>query len=191
LRERRRAELLSQIQQTAHQLFAERGFEAVTTEDIAAAAGISISTHFRHAPTKEGLLVDLVREGIGEIVGSYSARPPDESAVEALIQVFVTRARDTDEVDNLDTWRHAIAAAPHLLSKTALVSEIDHDKFLGQVASRMGVEATDVRPALLVHTSLATVKFILDRWLSSDTVTSSPFHVQLNEALQITLAGFR
>jgi hypothetical protein len=38
---------------------------------------------------------------------------------------------------------------------------------------------------------LATVKFILDRWLSSDTVTSSPFHVQLNEALQITLAGFR
>ncbi|WP_138985430.1 TetR family transcriptional regulator, partial [Mycobacterium avium] len=37
LRDRRRAELLSQIQQTAHQLFAERGFEAVTTEDIAAA----------------------------------------------------------------------------------------------------------------------------------------------------------
>ncbi|WP_201359299.1 TetR family transcriptional regulator, partial [Mycobacterium paraintracellulare] len=39
LRDRRRAELLSQIQQTAHQLFAERGFEAVTTEDIASAAG--------------------------------------------------------------------------------------------------------------------------------------------------------
>jgi AcrR family transcriptional regulator len=192
LRDRRRAELLSQIQQTAHQLFAERGFEAVTTEDIAAAAGISISTYFRHAPTKEGLLVDPVREAIGEIVGSYCARPPDESAVEALIQVFVTRARDADELDNLDTWRHAIGAAPHLLSKTVLVSEIDHDKFLGQVASRMSVDATaDVRPALLVHTSLATVKFILDRWLSSDAVTSSPFHLQLDEALQITLAGFR
>lgn len=61
LRDRRRAELLSQIQQTAHQLFAERGFEAVTTEDIASAAGISISTYFRYAPTKEGLLVDPVR----------------------------------------------------------------------------------------------------------------------------------
>ena len=191
LRDRRRAELLSQIQLNAHQLFAQRGFAAVTTEDIAAAAGISISTYFRHAPTKEGLLVDPVRDAIAEIVGSYSARPPDESAVEALIQVFVTRARDADELDNLDTWRHAIATAPHLLSKTMLVSETDHDKFIEQVASRMRVDPTvDVRPALLVHTSLATVKFILDRWLTTDTVTSPPFNVQLDDALRITLAGF-
>jgi AcrR family transcriptional regulator len=191
LRDRRRAELLSQIQLNAHQLFAERGFAAVTTEDIAAAAGISISTYFRHAPTKEGLLVDPVREAIGEIVGSYNARPPDESAVEALIQVFVTRARDADELDNLDTWRHAVATAPHLLSKTVLVSEIDHDKFIEQVASRMGVDASaDTRPALLVHTSLATVKFVLDRWLPPDTVMSEPFHIQLEEALRTTLAGF-
>ena len=75
LRDRRRAELLSQIQFNAYQLFAQRGFAAVTTEDIAAAAGISISTYFRHAPTKEGLLVDPSVEAIGEIVGSYSARP--------------------------------------------------------------------------------------------------------------------
>jgi AcrR family transcriptional regulator len=191
LRDRRRAELLSQIQLNAHQLFAQRGFAAVTTEDIAAAAGISISTYFRHAPTKEGLLVDPVREAIGEIVGSYSARPNGESAVEALIQVFVTRARDADELDNLDTWRHAIATAPHLLSKTMLVSETDHDKFIEQVASRMGVDASaDTRPALLVHTSLATVKFVLDRWLAPDTVMSEPFHIQLEEALRTTLAGF-
>jgi MftR C-terminal domain len=145
----------------------------------------------KHAPTKEGLLVDPVRDAIAEIVGSYSARPPDESAVEALIQVFVTRARDADELDNLDTWRHAIATAPHLLSKTVLVSETDHDKFIEQVASRMRVDPTaDVRPALLVHTSLATVKFILDRWLTTDTFASPPFNVQLDDALRTTLAGF-
>ncbi|GBG37581.1 TetR/AcrR family transcriptional regulator [Mycobacterium montefiorense] len=191
LRDRRRAELLSQIQLNAYELFAARGFDAVTTEDIAAAAGISISTYFRHAPTKEGLLVDPVREAIGEIVGSYSARPHDESAVEALIQVFVTRARDADELDNLDTWRHAIATAPHLLSKTALVSEADHDKFLQQVAFRMGVDASDdVRPALLVHTSLATIRFVLDRWLSPDVEMSELFHVQLEQALRITLCSF-
>lgn len=56
LRDRRRAELISEIQNTAHQLFAERGFAAVTTEDIAAAAGISISTYFRYAPTRKTCL---------------------------------------------------------------------------------------------------------------------------------------
>lgn len=191
LRDRRRAELLSQIQQTAHQLFAERGFEAVTTEDIAAAAGISISTYFRYAPTKEGLLVDPVREAAAEIVGSYSARPPHESPVEALIQLFVTHARDVSNVDNLDTWRDAVATAPHLLSKAVLVSETDHGTLIQQVAFRMGVDAVvDIRPALLVHTSLATVQFVLDGWLTSDIVASRPFHEQLEEALRITLAGF-
>jgi AcrR family transcriptional regulator len=191
LRDRRRAALLTQIQDSAFELFAERGFDAVTTEDIAAAAGISISTYFRHAPTKEGLLVDPVREAIGEIVGTYHGRPPDESAVEALLHVFVTRAQDADELDNLDTWRHAIATAPHLLSKTVLVSETDHDTFIEQVASRMGVDAaTDIRPALMVHTSLATIKFVLDRWLTSDMLAGLPFHVQLDSALRTTLAGF-
>lgn len=191
LRERRRAELLSQIQQTAHRLFAERGFEAVTTEDIAAAAGISISTYFRYAPTKEGLLVDPVREAAAEIVGSYSTRPPHESPVEAMIQLFVTHARDVSEVDDLDTWRLAVATAPHLLSKSVLVSETDHGRLIEQVACRMGVDAaSDIRPALLVHTSLATVKFVLDGWLTSNVAEGPAFHVQLEQALRLTLAGF-
>jgi AcrR family transcriptional regulator len=191
LRDRRRAELLSQIQQTAQQLFAERGFEAVTTEDIASAAGISISTYFRYAPTKEGLLIDPVREAASEIVGSYSARPPHESPVEALIQLFVTRARDVSDVDDLDSWRRAVATAPHLLSKSVLVSETDQGTLIEQVACRMGVDSTaDIRPALLVHTSLATVQFVLDGWLTSDIAASQPFHVQLEEALRLTLAGF-
>jgi AcrR family transcriptional regulator len=191
LRDRRRAELFSQIQNTAYQLFAERGFEAVTTEDIAAAAGISISTYFRHAPTKEGLLVGPVRDAGAEIVESYSARPPNESPVEALIQLFVTRAQEVNEVENLDTWRRAVATAPHLLSQSVLVGDTDRREFIEQVASRMGTDAAaDVRPALLVHTSLATVKFVLDRWLTSEIVAGSPFHVQLEGALRTTLAGF-
>jgi AcrR family transcriptional regulator len=191
LRDRRRAELLSQIQQTAHRLFAERGFEAVTTEDIAAAAGVSISTYFRYAPTKEGLLVDPVREAAAEIVGSYSARPAHESPVEALIQLFVTHAREVSEVDDLDTWRLAVATAPHLLSKSVLVSETDHGRLIEQVAHRMGVDAAaDIRPALLVHTSLATVKFVLDGWLTSNVAESAAFHVLLEQALRLTLAGF-
>lgn len=199
LRDRRRAELLTQIQRTAYRLFAERGFDSVTTEDIAAASGISISTYFRHAPTKEGLLIDPVREAVSQIVDSYRSRPAEESAVEALIALFVTHARDAEEVDNLDTWQRAVASAPHLLSKSMLVSESDHRKLVELVAARMKVDASqgaalnggaDVRPALLVHSSLATVKFVLDLWLTPGTGMVSPFHVQLEEALRLTLGGF-
>lgn len=190
LRDRRRAELLSEIEHTAHKLFAERGFAAVTTEDIAAATGISISTYFRHAPTKEGLLLNPVHEAISEIVTTYSERPADESAVEALIQLFVTHAEDASQT-NVDTWYQAVSTAPHLLSKSSLVRKEDERQFVEHVACRMGVDpSTDIRPALLVHISMAAVKFVLDRWLAPDGVASTPFHVQLEEALRIALAGF-
>jgi hypothetical protein len=76
------------------------------------------------------------------------------------------------------------------LSKSSLVRKEDERQFVEHVACRMGVESTDIRPALLVHTSMATVKFVLDRWLAPDRVASTPFHVQLEEALRIALAGF-
>ncbi len=191
LRDRRRAELIVGIRQAAHRLFAERGFAAVTTEDIAAAAGVSISTYFRHAPTKEGLLVEPVQQLLAEIVDRYGARPAHESAAEALIQVFVTYARDAADLD-LDTWYRAILTAPHLLTRSALISDNDHQKFIDHVATRMGVDATsDARPALLVHTSLATVQFVLTRLLSADPDTSQPIDVQIDEALRIALAGFK
>ncbi|WP_201407292.1 TetR family transcriptional regulator [Mycobacterium paraintracellulare] len=190
LRDRRRAELLSQIQDTAHQLFAERGFAAVTTEDIAAAAGISISTYFRYAPTKEDLLVAPLRQAVAEIVGSYGAQPSGQSAVEALIQLLVETARDkTDQ--NLRHWRRAILTAPHLLSEPTPMSIKDDRKFVELAAARMGVDAAiDIRPSLLVHTGLSTAQFILRCWLSTDTKTKPPLHVQLEQALRITLAGF-
>lgn len=193
LRDRRRAELLMHIQRTAQQLFAERGFAAVTTEDIAAAAGVSVSTYFRHAPTKDGLLVDPIQQLLAEIVDRYGARPAHESAAEALIQVFVTYARNAADLD-LETWYRAILTAPHLMSASALISENDHQKFVEHVSTRMGVDPTiDTRPALLVHTTLATVQFILKRWLSADAdpLASSSIDMEMDEALRITLAGFR
>lgn len=59
LRERRRRELARTIALAALALFEEKGFAATTSDDIAAAAGISRTTFFRHCATKEAaVLVD-------------------------------------------------------------------------------------------------------------------------------------
>ncbi len=59
LRERRRRELARTIALAAVDLFERDGFSATTIDDIAAAAGISRTTFFRHCATKEAaVLVD-------------------------------------------------------------------------------------------------------------------------------------
>ena len=57
LRERWRINAMRTIQEKALDLFDERGFDAVTIEEIAAAAEVSPSSVYRYFGTKEGLIV--------------------------------------------------------------------------------------------------------------------------------------
>ena len=57
LRERWRINAMRTIQERALDLFDERGFDAVTIEEIAAAAEVSPSSVYRYFGTKEGLIV--------------------------------------------------------------------------------------------------------------------------------------
>lgn len=61
LRQRNRLAAMQHIQSIAMDLFDERGYQAVTVEDIAEAAGVSASTFYRYFGTKEGVFtVDTV-----------------------------------------------------------------------------------------------------------------------------------
>ena len=61
LRERRRRTTLAEIEAAAFELFAEKGSEHTTVDDIAAAAGVSPRTFFRYFPTKEDAVLGVKR----------------------------------------------------------------------------------------------------------------------------------
>jgi AcrR family transcriptional regulator len=82
LRERRRLRTRRAIQAQALQLFAEKGFQATTIEEIAAAAEMAPRTFFRYFPTKEEVV--FWSEYPPMLAGFVAARPDDEPALEAL-----------------------------------------------------------------------------------------------------------
>jgi AcrR family transcriptional regulator len=82
LRERRRLRTRRTIQAHALRLFADKGFQATTIEDIAAAAEMAPRTFFRYFPTKEEVV--FWAEFPPMLAGFVAARPDDEPALEAL-----------------------------------------------------------------------------------------------------------
>jgi AcrR family transcriptional regulator len=58
LRERKKLQTREMIAQAAAELFARRGFESVTVDDVASAANVSRQTVFNYFPTKEQMLFD-------------------------------------------------------------------------------------------------------------------------------------
>jgi AcrR family transcriptional regulator len=82
LRDRKKRQTREAIAAAAARLFAERGFDAVTTDDVAREADVSRQTVFNYFPTKEELLFDrdeAVREAL---VTAVRDRPADKPLVE-------------------------------------------------------------------------------------------------------------
>lgn len=103
LRERKKLQTKQLIYRTAMELFAERGFDAVSVVEIAERAGVSKMTVFNYFPTKEDLVVGPMEEQVGDAASTVGDRLPGESVVRASRRVFLERlARRAPESGLLD-----------------------------------------------------------------------------------------
>jgi AcrR family transcriptional regulator len=183
LRDRQRAQVRADIRLAAYRLFAERGFDAVTTEEIAEAAGVSPRTFFRHVANKEELLLAPVRHGGAAIVALLEQRPSREAPDVALARAIVTRTSAFEDSDS-EQWRAAILVAPYLLEKVTMLAAEDKDRLVKLTAARMGADPdVDVRPALLVHLAFAAGDFAFQQWVRNSARDHKPLQVYVSEAL--------
>ncbi len=131
------AERRRQILSAARTLFAERGFDATTTRDLAAAADINDALIYRYFPDKQAILAALVDEAIAVFQGL--PKPPDQAAVplESLLEMLGTGFVDTIRA-NLDLVTILISERQALAGDTRFV------EFVDDAATRLGrlIDAT-------------------------------------------------
>jgi AcrR family transcriptional regulator len=88
LRERTRRAVQKEITDAANRLFVERGYEATTIDDIAAAVGMSQRSVFRYFATKEEIVVGKFDFVADEMLNVLRSRPADEPVWDSLRHVF-------------------------------------------------------------------------------------------------------
>jgi AcrR family transcriptional regulator len=115
----------------ARTLFAERGFDATTTRDLAAAADINDALIYRYFPDKQAILAALVDEAIA--VFQALPKPPDRAPLplDELLELigtgFVHTIRaNLDLVTILISERHALAGDTRFV------------EFIDDAATRLG-----------------------------------------------------
>ncbi|WP_205791729.1 TetR/AcrR family transcriptional regulator [Microbacterium sulfonylureivorans] len=79
-----KADTRARLLAAALELVAAKGFESTTAGEIAARAGVSEMTFFRHFPTKAAVLVDDPYDPL--IAEAIRRRPREESAWEATVR---------------------------------------------------------------------------------------------------------
>ncbi|WP_181793493.1 TetR family transcriptional regulator [Streptomyces sp. WELS2] len=88
LRELSRRAVRQEITEAATALFVERGFEATTVDDIAAAVGMSQRSVFRYFATKEEIVLGHFGLVVDDMLTALRARPADEPVWTSLRHVL-------------------------------------------------------------------------------------------------------
>ena len=189
LRERQRSALRADIERAAVRLFAEHGFDQVTTEAIAESVGISASTFFRHVQNKDQLLLAATQRGRAQIVASVQDSSTDEDvSVSVAAAILARTAQFVDDAEGVEVWRRAMASAPPGLRRASLLSVEDCEELIRAVASRLGASAsTDLRAGVLVRSMVAAAEYAYEWWLTHDQ--SEPLHVLTERALRQVSEG--
>ncbi len=84
LRERKKQRTRDQIVEAAFRLFRERGFQATTVAEIAAAADIAPRTFFAYFPSKEAVVFFDFDALFASLKETIEGRPEGETAIDAL-----------------------------------------------------------------------------------------------------------
>ncbi|MGW2160922.1 TetR family transcriptional regulator [Nonomuraea sp. NPDC001699] len=162
LRDRTRRAVRVELATRALELFAERGFDETTVDDIAQAAGISKRSFFRYFPSKEDVVFGEVETMAERVAEEISARPPGEGPWEclhAVLRDWETRINSQVEVMRL------IESTPALRAR--LLQKRDHARTrIIQALAERGLSTLEAD--LAATAAGAVLDAVAREWLRAD-----------------------
>jgi mycofactocin system transcriptional regulator len=157
-----------EIETVALDLFAERGFEATTVDDIAAAVGVGRRTLFRYFESKNDIawgdfdwVMERLREALDKGVGL--------TLMEALRRGVVESNRyPADQEPGLRTRMTLITGSAALQAHSSLRYAEWRAVVADWAAARLGEAPDDLRPRVIGYTALGAAMASFERWVASE-----------------------
>lgn len=184
---RRRSTTWDHLSNVAIDLFAAHGFDEVSVDDVAHAAGIARRTLFRYYPSKNALPwgdFDAHLEHMRDQLAALDPSVPIGDALRTALLGFNT-------FDDTETARHR--QRMRVILQTAELQAYSMTMYAGWravvaafVARRLGVDVGDLVPQTVAWTMLGVALSAYELWLADDSVSLAQ---ALNDAFDTVSAG--
>ena len=151
------------LQQAALELFGERGYDRTTAAEIAARAGVTERTFFRHFPDKREVLFDgeaILREAL---TASIRAAPDDLGPLDTVFRSFRSVRQLLEANRPFSKPRHEVIAATPALQERELAKTAALAQALAAALQARG--ATGLQAILAAQTGMATWVLAVVAWI--------------------------
>lgn len=186
LRVRKMLQTKRALQQHALRLFRERGYEATTVEDIAAAANVSDRTFFRYFPTKESVLFDDDYEPVLSAAIEFLPRGEDApiDLLKQLVRSVVGSIYEQDRDELLE--RSRLTMKTPALRGRLMEDVLQMERMVGAAIARAtGQSEEDFAVQTMAAACVGAIRVAFERWLATDGAVPLPqLIVEALEALQ-------
>ncbi len=157
-----------EIADAAGRLFSLRGFEAVTVDEVARAAGVSKQTVFNYFPGKEDLVFSRAPEQREAMLSAVRERPSGTSVVDAIREYtrdFWTQVSLlADERPQSEFWT-VLAGSPALLAHGRELNTVNVAALAELIHAEARTTACDLRPSVAAHALVAPHTAVFDHAL--------------------------
>lgn len=189
-RQARAVATVEAIAQAATQLLREGGLAAMTTNAVAARAGVSIGSLYQYFPNRDALMVELIRrEQRGHVERVRAALLLCKGLdLEATVRLLVRAAMGHHRADAL--LASAIDHEEARLPVEAIIAETlsEGGALLAQIFSRFEDQITPVDPVRAALTLPALVRSIVDVWAN---LPQAAIDIAEDEAVRAVLGYLR
>ncbi len=173
LAQRKRQLVSDELTEAALQLMAREGFDAVTVDAIAAAAGVSKRTFFRYFASKEDVVVQfLAGMGAGmhtELAARPAAEPPSVALRHTVWAAMAACADGAEHAGRALPVVQLILRTPALRARFQEHQARWRDDLAAETARRLGLDPeADLYPRIAAGAALVAFDTVLRRWSDSD-----------------------
>ncbi|MEU9861112.1 TetR family transcriptional regulator [Streptomyces sp. NPDC047971] len=170
LAQRKRQLVSDELSEAALILMARKGFDGVTVDEIAAAAGVSKRTFFRYFASKEDVVVQFLTEMGAGMRAELAGRPAAERPSVALRHtIWASIDACAGHADRALLVVQLILRTPALLARFLERQAHWRDDLAAELADRVGLDsATALYPRLAAATALNAFEVVLHLWSESD-----------------------
>jgi AcrR family transcriptional regulator len=154
------------LRAAAMQLYVERGFEDTTVADIAAEAGVTARTFFRHFADKREVLFAGSSELQEALVKALEEAPPEATPMQAVAAALDTAAGFLGENRDFARRRQAIIASHADLLERELIKMASLAAALAAGLRRRGVPEPDA--SLAAEAGVVVFRVAFGRWAGPD-----------------------
>lgn len=169
----------ARLQQAALELYRERGYDRTTTAEIAARAGVTERTFFRHFPDKREVLFDGEAGLLVALAKAVVEAPQTLGPLEVLLRTFQSIEKLLTENRPFTEPRREVIVITPALQERAEAKTASVTAALASALERRGVDAP--LASLAARVGMAAFSHALNAWVDDPAVSLG---VHLRRAFQ-------